>query len=85
MSFSIYCIGKPDAVKRKLVETSISLSGQSKDEFDAVAPAIATILDQQVGNGVVQLNANGHATITDGVKTFGQVSIEVKPLGQFVE
>lgn len=81
MSFSITRIGKPDAIKRALSEESARLSGQSKEEFDAVVPALETILDQQVGNGVIHLSANGHATFNDGKKTYGTVNVEVKPLG----
>jgi hypothetical protein len=85
MSFSITVIGKPDAIKRKLAEESARLTAQSKIEFDAVKPALETILDQQVGNTAVLLNANGHASFTDGVKTSGQCTVEVKTLGQLAE
>ncbi len=81
MSFGVSFIGNPEAIKRKLDETSASLTGQSKEEFDAVKPALDTLLDQQVGNGVIQLNANGHASFTDGAKTYGNCTVEVKPLG----
>lgn len=81
MSFSITVIGKPDAIKRKLAEESERLKDQSKVEFDAVRPAIETILDQQVANGIIHLNANGHASFTNGEKTYGNCSVEVKPLG----
>ncbi len=85
MSFSVTFIGKPDAIKRKLAEESASLTGQSKTEFDAVKPALDTILDQQVGNGVVQLNATGHATFTNGTKTYGNCHVDVKTLGVIAE
>lgn len=85
MSFSISLIGKPEAIKRKLEEESQRLTDQSKEEFDAVKPALETILDQQVANGVIHLTANGHATFADGVKTYGSCGVEVKTLGQLVE
>jgi hypothetical protein len=85
MSFGINFIGEPLAIKRKLSEESERYSGQSKVELDAVIPALEILLDQQVANGVVQLVANGHATITDGVKTYGQCNVELKALGQLVE
>jgi hypothetical protein len=85
MSFSISVIGKPDAVKRKLAEHSANLSGQSKSEFDAVRPALETVLDQNVSNGAVMLSASGHATFQDGVKTYGNCIVEVKVLGQIAE
>jgi len=85
MSFSVYLIGKPEAIKRKLAEQSESLTGQSKAEFDAVKPALETILDQQVGNGVVQLNAHGHACFVGEEKTYGNCGVEVRALGQLAE
>jgi hypothetical protein len=85
MSFSVTYVGKPDAIKRKLEEESARLAGQSKTEFDAVKPALDTILDQQVGNGAVHLTANGHATFSDGVKTSGNCHVSVNTLGQIAE
>jgi hypothetical protein len=80
MSFSVSYVGKPDAIKRKLAEDSDRLTDQSKVEFDAVKPALETILDQQVGNGLIHLSASGHATFTNGVKTYGNCNVDVKPL-----
>jgi hypothetical protein len=85
MSFSVTFVGKPEGIKRKLAEESERLTGQSKTEFDAVKAALEMILDQQVGNGAVYLNANGHASFADGVKTYGSVSVQVKTLGQIAE
>lgn len=81
MSFSVSYIGKPDAIKKKLVEESARLTGQSKVEFDAVKPSLDTILDQNVANGVVRLDANGHATFDKDVKKFGSCSVTVSSLG----
>ena len=96
MSFAITTIGLPDAIKRKLAKESERLTGQSKAEFDAIRPALETILDQQVGNGLIHLSANGHATITtrkesqslsgiqpgeETVKTYGHCEVSIKPLG----
>lgn len=81
MSFHVSYIGKPEAIQRKLEEESARLTDQSKTEFDAVLPALTTLLSQEVGNGVVQLTANGHATITNGIKTYGNVGVELKTLG----
>lgn len=95
MSFSVSFVGKPDAIKRKLAEQSANLSGQSKEEFDAVVPALEKVLDQNVGNGVLLLNANGHASFSESpatestppsrMKTYGQCSVEVRTLGQIAE
>lgn len=85
MSYSVTFIGKPEAVKRALDKTSNELTGQSKEEFDAVKPALETIMDQQVGNGIIKLNAYGHANIADGKKTFGNCGVEIAPIGMLVE
>lgn len=85
MSFSVTFIGKPEAIKRKLAEESARLTDQSKAEFDALKPALETILDQQVGGHAVSLHANGHASFASGVKTYGTCQVEVKSLGQIAE
>jgi len=82
MSFSINRIGTPDAIKRSLDKESGNLTGQSKQEFDAIKPAIETILDQQVANGAIQLDANGHANFNDkGEKTYGNCNVTIQVLG----
>ena len=85
MSFSVHFVGKPEAIKRKLEAESLRLTDTSKAEFDAVKPALETILDQQVGGNVVSLSANGHASFASGIKTFGNCQVEVKQLGQLAE
>jgi hypothetical protein len=85
MSFSVTFVGKPEAIKRSLERHSAELTGQSKEEFDTVLPALETILDQNVGNGCVRLDANGHASFTDGVKTYGNCSVSVAVLGRLAE
>ena len=84
MSFSVSFVGKPEAIKLKLVEESERLTSQSKEEFDAVKPALEIILDQQVGDNVVSLNAYGHASFSNGIKTFGACSVDIKQLGKLV-
>ena len=86
MSFSVTFIGKPEAIKRKLAEESERLTDQSKVEFDAVRPALETILDQQVGNNAVHLSANGHASFDGaGGKTYAECNVDGKTLGQIAE
>ena len=95
MSFSVSFVGKPEAIKRKLADESVRLTGQSKEEFDAIRPALDAVLDQNVGNGAVFLSANGHASFSDPNatpsvpterrKTYGQCSVEVRTLGQIAE
>lgn len=85
MSFSISVVGKPEAIKRRLAEESTRLLGQSKAEFDAVLPSLNTILDQNVGNGAVRLDANGHASFKGDEKTYGQCSVSVSNIGILAE
>lgn len=85
MSFSVSCIGRPEAIKRRLAKESENLSGQSKQEFDDVRPALETVLDQNVGDAVVHLEAHGHADFVDGVKKFGQCTVNIRKLGTLVE
>ena len=85
MSFSVTFVGKPEAVKRKLAEHSQVLRDQSKTEFDAIVPSLEMILDQNVGNGVVRLDANGHASFAEGTKTSGTCQVQVSVLGQLAE
>lgn len=80
MSFSFCYIGRPDAVKRKLDDFCELLKGDSKVEFEAVKPAINTIIDQNVNDGIINVRAFGHASFTNGVKTFGTCTVEVKQL-----
>lgn len=85
MSFSMTFIGKPEAIKRKLAEQSAALTGQSKAEFDAVLPALETVLDQNLGTGIVRLHTNGHATFVNDAKAYGACSVEITTLGQLAE
>lgn len=89
MSFSVSFVGKPDALKRALAAESERLTGQSKEEFDAVKPAIETILDQNVNLGgdpsVFRVDANGHANFKDGVKQYGNCVVNVQRVGILVE
>lgn len=89
MSFSVSFIGKPDAIKNALAKESDRLTGQSKEEFDAVKPAIETILDQNMNLGgdpsAFHVEANGHANFTDGVKQYGNCSVKVSRVGILVE
>ena len=86
MSFSVTYVGKPEAIKNKLADYTHQLSGQSRNEFESVKPALDTILDQNVGNGAVVLNASGHASFNaEGEKTSGQCSVSVSTIGILAE
>jgi hypothetical protein len=80
MSWSVQFIGKPENVVAALDKHSESLTGQSKQEFDEAKPALATIVQQNVGGPLVHVEANGHATFSDGTKTFASCSVKVSPI-----
>ena len=81
MSWSIQLIGKPDKINERLQEYSETLRDQSKAEFDEAAPHLAALISQIVGEGVlIKLKASGHATFTDGKKTYGVVQVAIEPL-----
>lgn len=86
MSFSISVIGSPTAVKQALSKYSDALTGISKKEFDAILPALGSLLDQHVdvthGCAPVWLTASGHATIEQSTNTrlFGTCDVNVRPL-----
>lgn len=77
MSYSITVKGTPEEIKAKLTEQSATLTDQSKQEFDAVKPALDLILDQQQGNGLVLLEAYGHASFVEGQRTFSNCRVNV--------
>lgn len=85
MSFSVTYIGRPDAIKRRLATHSEELTGQSKEEFDAVLPSMNRILDQNVGGSALRLEANGHASFADGKKTYGACQVSISILGPLAE
>jgi hypothetical protein len=74
MSWSVRFIGKPENVIGALDKHSETLTGQSKAEFDEAKPALQTLVRQHVGQ-LVDLSANGHATFTNGEKSFGNCGV----------
>ncbi len=84
MSFAINVVGTPEGLKRALAEYSERQTEPSKTEFDAVKPAIETVIDQNVpfeGHQVLlHVEASGHASFVDGVKKYGTARINVRQL-----
>lgn len=77
MSYSVTFKGTPEEIKAKLAEESARLTDQSKQEFDAVKPALDLILDQNQGNGLVLLEAYGHATFSEGQRTSSNCRVNI--------
>lgn len=101
MSWSFSAVGKPDAVKRAIEESSNNkLTDQSLAEWNDAKPALLTLVSANVGNVVVKVSANGHASFElrttkadsggtppehERVKTQGQCSVVIESFYGFVE
>ena len=86
MSWSFQAVGKAGAVLRAIEESSNNnLTGQSLAEWQEAKPALTALVGLNVGNIAVKLNANGHASFTNGEKTQGQCSVALESLYGFVE
>ena len=80
MSWSFSAIGKPDAVKRAIIESSNNtLTGPSLTEWNDAKPALLALVGANVGN-VVKVNATGSASMT-----YGQCACVIEPIYGFVE
>lgn len=76
MSWSIVLIGTPDGIAKELDAHAQTLDDQSKQEFLEARPHLQGVVRLAVGQ-MVKLNASGHATITNGEKKFGQISVSL--------
>lgn len=91
MSFSVSYVGSPEAIKSKLNAHSLTLTGQSKMEFDAVLPSVCTIIDQNVSKPPIKLAleviVNGHANFDPLMreKQSGSCSVTVRTAGVLAE
>lgn len=77
MSYSVSFIGKPSKISEALSNYSEKLSGQSKQEYDEALPHLKALVESNVGDKVVQINANGHASFTNGEKTEGHCQVTI--------
>lgn len=59
MSWSIYAKGTPEEVVRRLEEHSNTISGQSKEEYDAAMPHLIALVNENIG-GTINFSAGGH-------------------------
>lgn len=81
MSWSITLIGRPEKVCERLKKHSELLKDESKIEFDDALPHIMALVSQNVGdNHVIKLNANGHASFVNRIKTYGNMQIQIDPI-----
>ena len=88
MSWSNSWIGKPSAIKAAIGRYSDTLTGLSKEEFDAARPHLEGLLDQNTNKDkepIVHLDANGHAYVKDGERQYSACSVTLKTIGTLVE
>lgn len=88
MSWSNSWMGKPSAIKAAIGRYAATLTGLSKEEFDAARPALETLLDQNSNiekEPIVALEANGHAYVKDGARQYSACSVTLKQIGILVE
>lgn len=75
MSWSVSLLGSPEGVGKELDAIGEGMAaGQSKDEYMEALPHLKGLVALAVGTSI-SLSANGHATITNGVKTYGSVQV----------
>lgn len=85
MSWSVQFIGQPVKVAEALTAQSATLSGQSKEEFDAALPHLTALVNQNfdVANPascVIKLAANGHGYATNGTMQQSSVTVSIERL-----
>lgn len=85
MSWSFAAVGKPEAVRKAIETANTGLTDQSKAEWEEAKPALLALVSANVGNVAVKVNANGHASFSNGAKTQGQCSCVIESLYGFVE
>lgn len=85
MSWSFNGVGKPEALKRAIDADVARATGQSREEYEQVAPHLKGILDAAHADAAVQISANGHATFTNGERTYAYIAVDIKQIGTLVE
>jgi hypothetical protein len=88
MSWNVELVGRPKGISDELDRIAEGMAaGQSKDEFMEAKPHLQGLLSQAIGERMsVKLSANGHATFTDGVKSYGTIKVSLECIsGQWCE
>jgi len=76
MSWSISLIGTAEGIAKEIDAHVQTLTGDSKEEFMEARPHLQGIVRLAVGpQQVLKLAASGHASKSNGVKTYGQISV----------
>lgn len=82
MSWSISYIGTSEKICAALDEYETTLSDQSLQEFQEVKDSLKILVNGNVGkiNEVIQLTASGHATFTNGIKSYGNLTVSLSSI-----
>lgn len=80
MSWSNRWIGRPSVVSQAIDRYSEVLSGNSKEEFDAVRPALKQAVEANSDEAVIELDANGHA-YTSGERRVAAFQMHLRNIG----
>lgn len=81
MSWSVSFVGKPEKVAEAVEQYGGTLSGQSKEEYEAAAPHMAALARQnfaEVADVLVQLSASGSGYSKDGKMVNQSCAVELK-------
>lgn len=86
MSWSIACIGHPEAVAAALDEYGAKLTDQSKAEFDAALPMLKGLVlqnfvppDNANGQPTIDFEASGHGVAINGVDRDRSCRVLIQP------
>ena len=78
MSWSVYLLGKPEAVSKELDAHGEEIGDpQSRQEFLEAKPHLQGLLAQVIGPGV-KLEAYGYATFANGTKISGDLTVKLE-------
>ncbi len=81
MSWSFTGVGTAAALAAAIDQDVEKYTGQSREEFAQVAPHLKGLLAAAHDEAAVALSASGHASFSDGKRTYAVVSVEIKQLG----
>jgi hypothetical protein len=84
MSWSLVWVGTPEKIIAALDKESDRLTGQSKEEFDKVKPALVTLVEANYDKTVtpaLKLSANGHGYIENGEPKYSACNVSLENMG----
>lgn len=86
MSWNNRWVGKPSGVVKAIDIFSDTLTSQSKTEFDAVKEGLKSLVRANSEEGVIDLDANGHAyTSTPSNERVSACHVTLRKLGRLIE